>query len=95
MKNLEFTISQCHIDNGKKRDPWSCPTALALRDSEYEDAYVNLTYIHVKDNQGKWEVYEVNDKLRKWIWNYDRKGIPGTNPDFFELNKSLIYERIS
>lgn len=72
---MKVKVTQEHIDKGKPGAPYSCPVALAIRDSipNIVNAGVGRTTIEMIDQHGNWLCYDAPRSVKKFVIAYDYK----------------------
>lgn len=80
-------LTEDHIKNGKRKDPWQCPIALSIGEKlGHDHVYIGRTRLRIR-----YDYYDYSLRVEQWIKNFDstdrRKNI---EPRILNLNNKKL-----
>ena len=81
MHKITIEITKKHITKGKRKNPDSCPIALALREVGFENVLVASSYVFVRNDEPL--TAEFDELTFSFLNDFDNK--VATNPFTMEL----------
>lgn len=83
---MEITVTQAHINAGKRRSYQHCPVALALKDMGYKFPWVAAIDIELDCSVASPKGIATTDELRRFVNDFDVLGPAGVSPSTFKLS---------
>lgn len=84
---MTITVTQEHIENGRRGHCWTCPVALAVHSAGYPDAFIGPWTVRLNGFNDMMILMPLS--AHNWISQFDRQ-IP-VEPFSFELDETNVF----